>query len=215
MPRYRRRPARLESGGDPHIFTSPEAHYRRLYFEACDLIYNELEERFNRQHTHSIILLESLLLNAANGNAYQTYIDQVKQTPYKDDVNFDDLARHLLILPDIIKKADPVIKKVTSIQTICDVMNTNDAFKEVLPTVHQLLSLYLTVPVSSATSERSFSALKRLLAPFRTSMTEQRLTNCFLIHVHKSLTDELDLTAVAKEFIDQTDERRKYFGAFK
>ena len=64
-------------------------------------------------------MLESLLLNAANGNAYQTCIDQVKQTPYKDDVNFDDLARHLLILLDIIKKADPVIKKVTSIQTIC------------------------------------------------------------------------------------------------
>ena len=160
-------------------------------------------------------MLESLLLNAANGNAYQTYIDQVKQTPYKDDVNFDDLARHLLILPDIIKKADPVIKKVTSIQTICDAMNTNDTFKEVLPTVHQLLRLYLTVPVSSATSERSFSTLKRLLTPFRTSMTEQRLTNCFLLHVHKSLTDELDLTTVAKEFIDQTDERRKYFGTFK
>ena len=123
MPRYRRRPAQLESGGDPHIFTSPEAHYRQLYFEACDLIYNELEERFSHQHTHSIILLESLLLNAANGNAYQTYINQVKQTPYKDGVNFDDLARHLLILLDKIKKADPVINKVTSI-------HTNDTFKE-------------------------------------------------------------------------------------
>ena len=45
-------------------------------------------------------------------------------------------------------------------------------------------------------------------------MTEQRLTNCFLLHVHKSLTDKLNLTEVAKEFIDQTDERRKYFGTF-
>ena len=83
-----------------------------------------------------------------------------------------------------------------------------------LPTVHQFLRLYLTAPISSATSERSFSALKRVLTPFRASMTEERLTNCFLLHVHKHLTDELDVTQVAKEFVDKTDERRKYFGSF-
>ena len=93
-------------------------------------------------------------------------------------------------------------------------MNTNIIFKELLPTVYQLFRLYLTMLISYATSERSLSALKHLLTPFRTSMTEQRLTNCFLLHVHKSLTDEPDLTEVAKEFIDQTDERRKYFGTF-
>ena len=130
-------------------------------------------------------MIEKLLLNAASGNGYQTYIDQMKQSPYKDDVNFDDLARQLPILQDIIKKADSAIKKVTSIQTICDAMNTNNTLKELLPIVHQLLQLYLTIPISSATSERSFSALKRLLTPFCASMTGQRLTNCFLLHVHK------------------------------
>jgi len=63
-----------------------------MYYEACDLICGELKERFNHQHTHSIIL------NAANGNEYQAYVDQLKQTPYKDDVNTDDLLRHLPIL---------------------------------------------------------------------------------------------------------------------
>ena len=84
-------------------------------------------------------MIEKLLLNATNGIAYQTYIDQMKQSPYKDDVNFDDLARQLPILQGTIKKADSAIKKVTSIQTICDTMNTNDTFKEMLPFVHQLL----------------------------------------------------------------------------
>lgn len=118
------------------------------------------------------------------------------------------------ICQDIIRKADPKIKKVTSIQTICDALNVNETFKEMLQTVHQLLRLYLTVPISSATSERSFSALKRVLTPFRASMTEERLTNCFLLHAHKHLTDELDETQVAKEFVSKTDERRKYFGSF-
>ena len=40
---------------------------------------------------------------------------------------------------------------------------------------------------------------------------KKRLNNCLLLHVHKTLSDNLDLTAVAKEFISQHDKRLKYF----
>ena len=56
----------------------------------------------------------------------------------------------------MIKKSLP---KVTSTQTILDAMNSNGVFKEMLPPVHQLLRLFMTIPVSSATSERYFSAM--------------------------------------------------------
>ena len=32
-------------------------------------------------------------------------------------------------------------------------------------------------------------------------MTVKRLNNCLLLHIHKDLTDSLDLTSVAMEFI--------------
>ena len=83
-----------------------------------------------------------------------------------------------------------------------------------LPTVHQMIRLFITVPITSATSERTFSALRRLLTYLRSSMTEKRLNHCLLLHVHKELTDSVDLVAVAKEFIDSYDERKKYFGHF-
>ena len=44
-------------------------------------------------------------------------------------------------------------------------------------------------------------------------MTE-KTNNCFLLHAHKDLTDDLDLVSIAKEFIQATDERIKYFGNF-
>lgn len=121
--------------------------------------------------------------------------------------------RHLPMLQDIVKN-DTSIKRVTSTSTICDAMNTNHIFKEMLPSVHNLLRLYKTLPISSATSERTFSALRRLLTYLRSSMTERRLNNCLLLHVHKDLTDSLDLVAVATEFISMYDERKKYFGVF-
>ena len=94
------------------------------------------------------------------------------------------------------------MKKVTSIDTICEAMNSNNIFKEMLPNIHQMICLYLTVPVTSATSERTFSALQRLLIYLRSSMTEKRLNYCLLCHIHKEITESLDLVSIGKEFID-------------
>ena len=90
-----------------------------------------------------------------------------------------------------------------------------DVFRQMLPTVHLLIRLYLTIPVNSASPERTFSALNHVLTYTRSTMTESRLNNCLLLHVHKNLTDELDLILilVAKQFI-HNDERKKFFGNF-
>ena len=80
--------------------------------------------------------------------------------------------------------------------------------------IHKLLRLYLAVPATSATSERTFSSLRRLLTYLRQTMTEQRLNNCLLLHVHKDLTDELDMKEIGRAFVSTNDERRRYFGDF-
>jgi len=77
-----------------------------------------------------------------------------------------------------------------------------------------MIRLYLTVPIISATSERTFSALKHVFTYLRSSMTEKRLNNCLLMHVHKDLLDKYDVVEVAKEFISVKEEHRKYFGTF-
>ena len=83
-----------------------------------------------------------------------------------------------------------------------------------LSEVHNVMRLYLTVPMTSATSERTFSALKRVFMYLRSSMTEKRLNNCLLLQVHKDLLDTCDVGEVAKEIISAKEECRKYFGTF-
>ena len=46
-------------------------------------------------------------------------------------------------------------------------------------------------------------------------MSEKRLNNCLLLHVHKEITDSLDQTLIAQEFISTNDERKKYLGNFQ
>ncbi len=189
LPRYRRRPSRFEDGSAPHEYTTAKAYYRHTYFEACDLLRAELDERFDRQRLPPVLAMEQLLLKAANGDEYQTELAMLAESCYENDVDWSDLKRHLPLLQDVVKKGTPSVKKVTSIHTVCEAMNSNGIFKDMLPTVHELLRLYITVPITSATSERTFSALRRLLTYLRSSMTEKRLNNCLLLHIHKDVTD--------------------------
>ena len=108
----------------------------------------------------------------------------------------------------------PVVKKVTSVRSICDAL-AKHANRNLLSEVHKLLRLYLTIPITSCTSERrSFSALRRLFTYLKSTMTKKRLNNCILLHVHKELTDSINVTDVAVKFTNANDERTRYFGSF-
>ena len=65
--------------------------------------------------------------------------------------------------------------------------------------------------ITTSTSERAFSVLKRLLTYLRSTMTE---ITAFLMHVHKDITDTLDSNEIAKDFVTACNDRRKYFGSF-
>ena len=78
LPRYRRPPARIDSGSHPRCFSSPRDYYRHLYFEACDLLLRELTDRFDQQELLPPVLgLESLLIKAANGETYDDVLHNV------------------------------------------------------------------------------------------------------------------------------------------
>ena len=54
-----------------------------------------------------------------------------------------------------------------------------------------LLRLYLTIPATLATSQRTFSALRQLKNYLRSTMKQAHLNNCLLMHCHKSITNTL------------------------
>ena len=77
-----------------------------------------------------------------------------------------------------------------------------------------VLKLILVMPASNATSERSFSALRRIKTYLRSTMGQERLNNLMLLHIHKEITDDLDLKDVATEFISGSEHRLSIFGKF-
>lgn len=161
-----------------------------------------------------VVCLEKVLLGAANGSNYSNDFELVRESCYKNDLDCDRLQHQLHMLPDVVKTALPDVKQVTNVRTICDAMNSSPVVKSLLGEVHKLLRLYLTVPVTSATSERTFSALRRLKNFLRSTMKQDRLNNCLLIHCHKPYADNVDIVKIAKAFASVNDLRKSYFGQF-
>ena len=54
--------------------------------------------------------------------------------------------------------------------------------------------------------ERTFSSRRRLKNYLRLTMGQEQLNN-LLLHIHKDMTDKIDILDIAREFV-QTNERR-------
>ena len=100
------------------------------------------------------------------------------------------------------------------VSTIFDIFNMRQSFKKCNTQIHKLLLLYATVPLSSATAERTFSAMRRLKTWLRSTMGPNQLTNRMFAVMHKERLQGVNLNKVAKEFINSGSNARRlgYFG---
>ena len=69
----------------------------------------------------------------------------------------------------------------------------------------------LVIPASNATSERAFSATRRITTYLRNSMSQNRLNHTICINVHFEKVDSIDLKLLLNEFIDSNDRRKHVF----
>ena len=216
LPRQRKRPRRLEEGAATYQYQDPKQRYRCAYFEMLELAAGELDRRFDQSDFHTIKEIEVLMLKAANGEivdpippAIQSYLDK--------DVDQDRLKSQISLVCDMIKTAFSgivAVTKITNVRTIAEAMNKSDIYKTMLNEIDKLLKLYFTFPVTTATAERSFSSLRRIKTFLRSTMSDCRLNNLFLLYIHSSRTDALDLSAVGKKFVSVNSRRMNYFGKF-
>ena len=86
--------------------------------------------------------------------------------------------------------------------------------RKVYCNLHALMKMYLTVPLSNASAERSFSALRRIKNYLRNRLTQEHLNHYMMLNVHKHLTEIIDLNIVAKTFVSSNERRLNFFGKF-
>uniref|UniRef100_A0A7M4F8T0 HAT C-terminal dimerisation domain-containing protein n=1 Tax=Crocodylus porosus TaxID=8502 RepID=A0A7M4F8T0_CROPO len=59
------------------------------------------------------------------------------------------------------------------------------SLSDILPNMGNLFILYLTIPVTTASAERSFSSLRQLKMYLRTTITDARVSNLGMLQIEK------------------------------
>ena len=162
--------------------------------------------------------IEQMILSACVDHDQDLPIPESVENTYQKDFQMQSLKVQLRLLPDLIKRHGELtghkICKVTNIRTVCEVMNSNPVAKRMCSELHLLLRLYLTIPVTTASAERTFSAMKRLKTYLRSSMTQERLNHVLILNSMKARIGNIDLVQIAKSFISVNERRHNYFGKF-
>ena len=84
--------------------------------------------------------------------------------------------------------------------------------KELLSEVCKLARLILVMPATNASSERSFSSMRRLKTYLRNTMCQSRLNHVMLLNIHQEKLDALSMDDIAEEFIQGNDHRLRLLG---
>jgi hypothetical protein len=68
--------------------------------------------------------------------------------------------------------------------------------------IYRLIRLVLTLPVSTATSERAFSAMKLVKTRLRNRMEDAFLRDCLVIYIERELAIQFTTDAIIDDFYD-------------
>ena len=63
---------------------------------------------------------------------------------------------------------------------------------QILPNIYCLLKIFITMPVTSCTAERTFSSLKFLKNYLRSTTREDRMSSLAMIYIHKDLIIDIE-----------------------
>ena len=196
------------SDGDFHA--SVEDHYRAVCYEGLDLVTMGITDRFDQPGYKVHRNIEGLILKACQGKQCEEELDFVC-THYKDDVNKYQLQSQLPLLQLLVNDKLRSEENELSIRFIANTLSElSTAQRGAFSQVFVVMKLLLVMPATNTTSERSFSALRRVKTYLRSSMGQMRLNNLMVLHVHKQdLMDILDFCNVGNEFVGGKEVRMR------
>ena len=211
LPRRRKVPRRYEIGtGEGSHPETVEDYYRCIYFEALDLTVNGIQNRFDQPGYLVYGRPESLLTKAANKQDYEEELHFVTKF-YGKDLCKEQTRMQLNILATNLP---PCTGGYDFPSLLKQLKEMSEAQKSLLCQVCKLTSLILVMPATNAVSERSFSTLRRIKTYLRSTMSQLRLNNIMTIHIHKELSDKLDMLEIGNEFVSVSEHRQNTLGKF-
>ncbi|XP_039851364.1 zinc finger MYM-type protein 1-like [Panicum virgatum] len=205
--RQSKRKKQFDETSDEEMQLSAMESFRVNYFIVIvDTAIASLTSRFEQLKTFEKVfgfLFNSDNLKSLDNNDLRkhcTTFAEVFSHDNSSDVDLDDFFSELKVLqvtlPDGFMSALEILQFVTTV--------------DCYPNVSIAYRILLTVPVTVASAERSFSKLKLLRNCLRTTMLQERLNGLTMCSIEKDILDNLDLDTIINDFASR-NARRIFF----
>ena len=178
--------------------------------DAIDTVTACIKQRFDQPGYKIYDQVEQMLVNAANWKPFEKNLDDVVHF-YKHDLDKLQLETQLSLLSVQFGRENGKVSLEDIIKYLRNLTNAQKMFMSHVIIVTKLL---LVAPATNAVSQRSCSASRRTKTWLRTTVTQKRLNNCMLRHVHKEKVDNLNIIDIANEFGCANESRLSTFGKF-
>ena len=169
------------------VFSARESFKVSCFNVACDYLISQLNFRMS---AYEVILSKfSCLFEKDKQNIYNNA--KILQKTFSCDLE-DSFVDEFLHAYTIIEKESSLTEKLKKIHKLGIV----DTFAN----VDTALKLFLTLPISNASGERSFSSLKRIKSLLRNCMSDAKLRSLSLLQIESDLTVKLDYEGIINKF---------------
>lgn len=120
----------------------------------------------------------------------------------QSDLDGKELAVEMQSFPDLPKANMTALELLAFLQ--------EKKLKEVFPNLWVALRIAVTIPVTVATAERSFSKLKRIKTYLRSTMVQERLNGLALISINHDVSRQISFDDTIDEFAARKTRRVKF-----
>lgn len=180
-----------------------EVWKKQIYLPVADALVVEMQHRFMDNETLDLVRSVSATFNFDLDG-----IDHLLHL-YGKSLNFNaDLVKtEMQIMKAAVSDLSADHVDVFSLEKVG--LSTNFLVK--LPNLFKLMQLAFTLPVSSSTCERSFSAMRRVKNYMRATMGQERFSDVSILAIESDLSSKLVASELMDEFANCKQRKMKLF----
>lgn len=170
-----------------------EKFVTQTFYVMCDNLILHLNERMKAYH----FLERRFSFLFSKNNAPKELSEAIKkfQDIYNEDVDedfSDEFVQFSEFMPNV-SNAVEMLKLIKSLQ-----------IQHTYPNTETALRIFLSIPISNCSGERSFSAMKRIKTRLRTSLSCERLSELALLAIENDLTANLQFEDALNSFCSKS-----------
>ena len=192
-------------GGEETHGTAEESFKREVFLPLVDTALITVKERFSHMETffqlYGFLYSKDLMKSTKEAGRLGECCHKLEQAT--EDVEAQDLRMEV---------EGAVQSFPTDISTPSEMLNYiyKENIVDLYPNLSIALRLLLTLPVTVASGERSFSKLKLIKTYLRTTMTQERLSSLAVLSIEQEMRRSLDMKDVIARFADAKARKVKF-----